>query len=115
MVHIVMDVLEFSQQVDFTYIAPLHHSKQFQRIETRDFNTMSEEYKGQDLRDIAAKAEQDLASNQLKFGAANTGFGGKSGKGGSLSSTSKWPTAMYTRNFILTDHGQPSSLASTNL
>ncbi|RVX75328.1 hypothetical protein B0A52_00681 [Exophiala mesophila] len=60
---------------------------------------MSEEYKGQDLRDIAAKAEQDLASNQLKFGAANTGFGGKSGKGGSLSTVESGIDQSVTNKF----------------
>lgn len=49
---------------------------------------MSKEYEGQDLRDIAAGAEKDLGSHQLKAGTKDTGFGGKSGKGGSLSSKS---------------------------
>lgn len=38
---------------------------------------MSQEYKGQNLLDIAAKAEQDLASDRAKHGAQDGGFGGK--------------------------------------
>lgn len=51
--------------------------------------TMSEQYKNQDLLDIAAKAEQDLASQRLKQGAGDGGFGGKTIPGGSVSSMSR--------------------------
>jgi hypothetical protein len=48
---------------------------------------MSKEYDGQDLLDIAARAEQDLNSDSKKSGVQDgTGFGGKSVGGGSLSS-----------------------------
>lgn len=48
---------------------------------------MSEQYKGQDLMDIARKAEQDLNSDKAKHGAQDGGFGGKTVHGGSDSST----------------------------
>ena len=57
---------------------------------------MSEQYKGQDLLDIAAKAEQDLASDKLKHGTQGSGFGGKTVGGGSTSST--FPRAAFTTN-----------------
>jgi len=45
---------------------------------------MSKEYEGQDLLDIAAKAERDLNSSQAKVGRQEgTGFGGKDAGGGS--------------------------------
>lgn len=53
---------------------------------------MSQEYKGQDLLDIAAKAEKDLASDKLKHGAQDGGFGGKTVHGGSTSSTCSQPS-----------------------
>lgn len=56
-----------------------------------DTITMSEQYKGQDLMDIAKQAEQDLASDKLKHGAQDGGFGGKTVHGGSVSS--KWPSS----------------------
>jgi hypothetical protein len=37
---------------------------------------MSEQYKGQDLMDIARKAEQDLNSDKAKHGAQDGGLGG---------------------------------------
>jgi len=49
---------------------------------------MSAEYKGQDLMDIAKKAEQDLADPKNNHGAQDGGFGGKTVKGGSDSSMS---------------------------
>jgi hypothetical protein len=55
-------------------------------IPSKTTYTMSQEYKGQDLRDIAAKAEQDLADPYLKHGAQDGGFGGKTVHGGSVSS-----------------------------
>lgn len=53
---------------------------------TSKLATMSKEYEGQDLQDIAKNAERDLASNSLKRGAQDGGFGGKTDKGGSTSS-----------------------------
>jgi hypothetical protein len=48
---------------------------------------MSKEYEGRDPLDIAAQAEQDLNSNERKFGVQDgTGFGGKTVGGGSTSS-----------------------------
>jgi hypothetical protein len=64
---------------------------------------MSEQYKGQDLLDIAAKAEQDLNSSQAKTG-TTSGFGGKTVSGGSLSSTSSMllPFVRSPLQYILT-------------
>ncbi|EHY58604.1 hypothetical protein HRR83_007327 [Exophiala dermatitidis] len=46
---------------------------------------MSEQYKGQDPLDIAAKAEQDLADPKLKQERGGVGFGGKTVTEGNLS------------------------------
>ena len=53
---------------------------------------MSKEYEGQDLKDIAARAEQDLNDRSKNFGVQDgTGFGGKSVGGGSTSSSCPHP------------------------
>jgi len=60
---------------------------------------MSEIYKGQDLLDIAAKAEQDLAAPHLKHGAQDGGFGGKTVPGGSTSTDESGIDQSVTAKF----------------
>lgn len=68
-----------------------YHSIQYQhnppkQPKSEHLFTMSKEYEGQDLQDIAKQAEQDLASHSLKRGAQEGGLRGKTDKGGSTSS-----------------------------
>lgn len=66
----------------------------------------------EELLDIATKAEQDLASDRLKFGRQEgTGFGGKDTKGGSTSSMSLPSLISIAYADFLP---QPTNPASTN-
>jgi len=60
---------------------------------------MSAEYKGKDLMDIAKDAERDLASNKLKHGAQDSGFGGKTVSGGSTSTDESGIDQSVTNKF----------------
>ena len=70
---------------------------------------MSAEYQGKDLKDIAKEAERDLASDKLKHGAQDSGYGGKTVSGGSTSSASASFPHTSTTNI-----SQPRSRASTS-
>jgi len=77
---------------------------------------MSQEYKGQDLRDIAAKAEQDLAEPYLKHGAQDGGFGGKTVHGGSVSTVESGIDQSVTNKFpgSTAEYGSKVSGAGNN-
>ncbi|EXJ94600.1 hypothetical protein A1O1_02996 [Capronia coronata CBS 617.96] len=77
---------------------------------------MSEQYKGQDLLDIAAKAEQDLANPKLKHGAQDGGFGGKTVPGGSVSTVESGIDQSVTNKFpgSTAEYGSKVSGAGNN-
>ncbi|KAI1612510.1 hypothetical protein EDD37DRAFT_648051 [Exophiala viscosa] len=60
---------------------------------------MSAEYKGQDLMDIAKQAERDLNDPKAAQGAQDSGFGGKTVKGGSDSTTESGIDTSVTNKF----------------
>ncbi|KIX07185.1 uncharacterized protein Z518_01838 [Rhinocladiella mackenziei CBS 650.93] len=60
---------------------------------------MSQEYKGQDLLNIAVQAQQDLADPKKKHGAQDSGFGGKTVHGGSVSTTESGIDQSVTNQF----------------
>ncbi|KIW89381.1 uncharacterized protein Z519_10235 [Cladophialophora bantiana CBS 173.52] len=77
---------------------------------------MSEQYKGQDLMDMARHAEQDLASPNLKQGSQDGGFGGKTVPGGSVSTTESGIDQSVTNKFpgSAADYGSKVSGAGDN-
>ncbi|KAK6378986.1 hypothetical protein LTS17_006689 [Exophiala oligosperma] len=77
---------------------------------------MSEQYKGQDLMDIAKQAEQDLASDKLKHGAQDGGFGGKTVHGGSVSTVESGIDQSVTNKFpgSTAEYGSKVSGAGNN-
>merc|ERR1711939_240076 len=79
-------------------------------------STMSEQYKGQDLMDIARKAEQDLNSDKAKHGAQDGGFGGKTVHGGSVSTVESGIDQSVTNKFpgSTAEYGSKVSGAGNN-
>ncbi|KIW27988.1 uncharacterized protein PV07_07680 [Cladophialophora immunda] len=77
---------------------------------------MSELYKGQDLMDIAKQAERDLASAKSKHGAQDSGFGGKTVSGGSVSTTESGIDQSVTNKFpgSTAEYGRKVSGAGDN-
>ncbi|KAK5081311.1 hypothetical protein LTS08_004494 [Lithohypha guttulata] len=71
----------------------------------------------EELLDIAAKAEQDLNSDRLKFGRQEgTGFGGKDTKGGSTSTDESGIDQSVTNKFpgSTAEYGSHTSGAGNN-
>ncbi|KIW11348.1 hypothetical protein PV08_10648 [Exophiala spinifera] len=77
---------------------------------------MSGQDKSQNLMDIAKQAEKDLASDYLKHGAGDGGFGGKTIPGGSLSTVESGIDQSVTKKFpgSTAEYGSKVSGAGNN-